>query len=106
MPTEDYLKKRAKQYFFYKFKGKGKIWFPVKTRWGQEKDIFGIFDGIFWIDDCFIFFQITTYQNKTARLKKIVDFMLENYLYFDREKVKGWLMAWHSGKKEFLITEI
>lgn len=101
--TEYQLRDRAREYFL---RQGFRIWFPSKTKWKKENDIFSIWDGVCWRKDKFIFFQITTLSNKSARLKKIVNYMLPNYLYMCPPKVKGLLMCWKQKTKEFVITKI
>ena len=103
MPSEYILKIKVRGYFE---KQGYKIWFPPRVRYKKENDIFSIWDGVCWKKDKFIFFQITTLSNKSARLKKIVNYMLPNYLYMCPPKVKGLLMCWKQKTKEFVITKI
>ena len=102
---ENQLKFRTREYFNKKYKNKGVIWFPAKVKW-QETDIFSIWDGIYWIGNRFILFQITTIKNKSARLKKIANFMLLHNLYFSGRQVEGWLMCFRQKTKQFEIFKI
>ena len=102
MPKEEVLKQKARVYF----KNKGyQVWFAPRTRWTLEKDIFGIWDCICWKKNKFIFVQITTLKNKSARLKKIVNYMLPNYLYFSPPN-KGIILAWVKREKKFREFEV
>lgn len=90
MPTEENIKKLAKEHL----KKQGyQVWYPVRSRWGKERDIFGIFDGIAWKEDQFIFFQLTTMPNKSARYRKIKNYMNKHNLFFNSAYVKGMIIA-------------
>jgi hypothetical protein len=88
------LKKKIKDYFAKK----GYIvWMPPRVRWLKEQDIFSIFDGIAWKEKEMIFFQITTIENKTARFKKIVNFMLDNNVKMPKG-IECQLICWRKKK--------
>jgi len=99
---EHTLKLKAKDYF----REKGYLsWMPPRVKWLKEQDIFGIWDGIAWRRNKFIFFQLTTISNKSARLKKIINFMMPSRLYIT-SPVKGWLMCYRKKTNQFEISEI
>jgi len=100
MSSEYILRQKAREYF-----KDWQIWFSPRVKF-YDSDIFTIFDGCSWEKDKFIFFQLTTASNKSARIKKIINFMRPNNLSIDRKFVKAWVMAWHKKKKKFIITEV
>ena len=106
MPSEAILRANAKDYFTQLFpKEVVKVWFPSRVKYKAEIDIFSIWDGICWVKDKFIFFQLTTISNKSARLKKIINVMLPNHLYFTKP-CEGILMCWRKKEKRFEVFKI
>ena len=104
--TEAILRTKAKDYFNQKFQNEiVKFWFPARVKYRAEIDIFGIWYGICWVRNRFIFFQLTTISNKSARLKKIINTMLSNRFYFT-EPNEGWLMCWRKKEKRFEMFKI
>ena len=89
------LKQKVK--VFYERNG-FKVWFPIRNRW-QKIDIFGVFDGIAWKEDLFVFFQMTTQENKSTRFKKIKEYMTENNLSFVAGYTRGEVICWDANKR-------
>ena len=98
--TEYFLRQKAREYF-----KDWQIWFSPRVKF-YDSDIFTIFDGCVWKGNKLIFFQLTTTSNKSARIKKIVDFMMPNNLSVDRRFVKAEVLAYHKKKKKFEIFKI
>jgi len=100
MMTEYFLRKKAREYF------QGwQIWFSPRVKF-YNSDIFTVFDGCAWKNNKFIFFQLTTSPNKSARLKKINNFMMLNNLSVDGRFIKAEVLAYNKKKKKFDILEV
>lgn len=99
MPSE----KRLRQLACEKMTAQGFIpWFAPRVRWGHERDLWDIFDGIFLIPPAqMIPFQITTYSNISARRKKINNFFEKNNVNLYCE-----IWAWQKKYREFKIINI
>jgi len=95
MPSEKSIRQKVKRY--YKLQG-WRVWCPVKSRWGKEKDIFGIWDGMAWKGNKFVFFQFTTIANKAKRVKKVKEYMREHNLGFNSSCASGVIIAWDKKK--------
>lgn len=100
--TEYQIRRKAKKFF----EEQGfKIWFAPRVKW-QQSDIFSIWDGVAWKGKRFIFFQLTTFENRKARLKKIQEYLEKNEVDLDGRIVRGWVLGWHSKKKEFDVIKV
>lgn len=100
---ENLLKKKVKAYY----ENQGYIvWFPIKSKWGKEKDIFGIFDGIAWKQAEFIFFQMTTISNKIARREKIIDCLDKNRIQVNPPFTNIDIICWDDRKKMLRIFNL
>ena len=82
------------------------VWYPSKTRWKKEQDIFGVFDLIVLkplpYDNRIDFIQLTTLSNVRAREKKIKNWFTKNKIKSFPAKVWGW----NNKKKEFKILKV
>lgn len=96
--TESQIKKRAVEIF----EERGWFWwFPVKSKWGKEKDIFGVFDCIVVIGGFPSFIQLTTLSNVSARRRKIENFVFETHFKSPRA-----IWAWDKKKGAFKIINL
>lgn len=86
-------------------------WYPYKTRWKKEQDIFSVFDLIClkpnergqFVGPCkIIFIQLTSLSNIRAREKKIKRFLRTNKLKYFPAEVWGY----NKKKKEFKIVVV
>lgn len=104
MPTETFIKDKAKLEFE---KRKWIWWFPIKSRWGGEKDIFGVYDCICVGKEKkkikLFFIQLTTAKNIRARIKKVEKFLnelIKKGLYLP---ASSQVWGWEYNKKQFRI---
>jgi len=101
MPSEKIINKLAKK----EFEKDSKItdyWFPIKSRWGLEKDIFGVFDCLI-IDNLgrITFIQLTTKPNIRARVKKIKDWINKKRINIITGAFSIEVWGWSEKEKEF-----
>jgi hypothetical protein len=84
-------------------KDKWIVWYPAKSKWKKEQDIFGVFDLIcirMWkkmIEMKFV--QLTTLSNIRAREKKVKKFT-------DIISLPAEVWGWNKIKKEFKIIKM
>lgn len=57
-------------------------WSPVKSRWGGEKDIWGVFDMVAGKEAEILYVQYTTAPNVLARVRKVKDFLSRTGIVF------------------------
>ena len=76
-------------------------WYPARTKFKAQIDIFGVFDLICFKKNYFKFIQYTTTPNHAARRKKVQAFI-------DRTGFRGWSEVWSWDKKNrrFKIEKI
>jgi len=76
-------------------------WYPARTKFKAEIDIFGVFDIIAFKANYFKFIQYTTTPNHAARRKKV-----QAFIY--RTGFKGWseVWSWDKKNKRFKIEKI
>ena len=65
------------------------IWYPYKSRFKKENDIFGVFDLILVQLSTVKFIQLTTKGNMKARERKVRNFLTKNLLQLNVE-IWGW----------------
>ena len=79
-------------------KGYTEFWKPPKNRWSKEEDVFGIIDIL-----CLkkpgdlLGVQITTFQNRKARKKKIEKWIKKTGM--DSPSFSLWVLSWHKKTK-------
>jgi len=83
-----------------------KVWFPIKSKWGKEKDIFGIFDGIAWRCSDMMFIQLTSMQNRCARVEKIANYMKKNRVSCNPPYTSAIVICWDDKKKCLRFFEV
>jgi len=76
-------------------------WFPIKSYYGLEKDIFGVFDCVAVKNNKVRFIQYTTLPNVSARRKKVREFLKKNDLEITAE-----VWGWSDKIKIFKIEEV
>ena len=90
MPKE----RTIRQYAIMLLEDKGfTCWYPFKSKFKKEVDIFGVFDCICFKGHYFKFIQITTSPNLAARRKKVQEFI-------QRSGFGGWSEVWAWDKKK------
>lgn len=97
--TETELRKRAKKEIIDQ---RGIPWFAPRTRYGQEKDIFGVWDCLALYPPITIVpIQITTIGNIRAREKKIKSFLRKA-----NAQIYSEIWAYDKKKKRFRIFHL
>jgi len=66
-------------------------WYPYKSQWAKESDIFGVYDLICVHHDYRdpLFIQLTTLSNVSARRKKVKTFLDQTRVDL-RSEIWGW----------------
>ncbi|MDE2233719.1 MAG: hypothetical protein KGJ90_06480 [Patescibacteria group bacterium] len=77
-------------------------WYPYKTKFRKEIDIFGVFDIVAMKGKEAKFIQLTSYENVSARIKKVGKFLTKNKIDFKNIEVWGW----NKKKHEFRIVRV
>ncbi len=71
-------------------------WYPARTKFKSQIDVFGAFDIIAFKNDFIRYIQFTDYTNHSHRVKKVQSF-LKRTNFGGRSEV--W--SWHSTKRYF-----
>ena len=79
------------------------VWCPQKARWGQERDVFGVFDAVALKERQVRWIQWTVKEAASSHRKKIADFLHEKNIR-PPGLIELWL--WDNKKREFKIESI
>lgn len=97
------IRKRAKE----RLQAEGWIiWYPYKTRYAKETDVFSIFDILAWREDKMLYIQLTTFENRNKRINKIQSYLNKHKVWLDGKYNKALVWAWHPKRKEFVEAEV
>ena len=72
---EEYIRRKAIKQLNA---GKWVVWYPYRTRFRKEKDMFGVYDLVAVKEDKTRFIQLTTLPNIRARERKVKAFLEKN----------------------------
>lgn len=76
-------------------------WKPVKSKWGVEKDIFGVYDMVAAKGKQLRFIQLTSKNNMNKRIKKV-----SGFLDTTKVDIPSEVWGWNKKTNEFVIKKL